>query len=90
MSRFIRLCGVLAAFFAFAAAAPVAQAQSSPVRAVVRFASGVSAGHKVAAIEGAGGQVLRLRRGGAVARMSASAADTLRSAMGVVSVRIRR
>lgn len=80
------LCGVLAAF---AAAPATVHAQSSPVKAVVKFAPAVGSDQRVAAVEDAGGRVLRVRRSAVVARMSASAADALRAAMGVVSVTIR-
>lgn len=89
MSRLMKLGGLLAAIIALAVPTAV-QAQSSPVKAVVAFRTSVSQSQRVAAVKGAGGRVLKVSPKTVTARMTRSSADALRTAMGVVSVTIRR
>jgi hypothetical protein len=88
MSRLIARAGVVLVALSFFVAAPAAQAET--VRAVVKFAPTVSAPDRAAAISAAGGRIERVRADAILAWMTAVSADQLRTAMGVISVKIRR
>jgi hypothetical protein len=83
VSRFRKLVVV---FFSVALLAPAASAHAA-VRATVTFVSAVPQEQRMATVQSAGGQVMHVRGRRVVARMSARAADQLRTARGVLSVR---
>jgi hypothetical protein len=85
VSRFKKLVVV---FFSVALLAPAASAHAA-VRATVKFAPAVAKTQRISTVRAAGGRVLRIRGTRVVARMSVSSADRLRTAMGVLSVRVR-
>jgi hypothetical protein len=85
VSRFNKLVVV---FFSVALLAPAASAHAA-VRAAVKFVPSVSVQQRVATVQSAGGRKIRVRGTRVVARMTTDSAYQLRSAAGVVSVRVR-
>jgi hypothetical protein len=82
VSRFIAVLCAVAVF------APAAQAHAA-VKAVVKFSPTIAQTQRVSTVRSAGGRVIRIRGTRVVARMSDTAADQLRAAMGVIAVRVR-
>jgi len=81
-----RFKAVVLVVFAVALLAPAAQAQTT-VKAVVKFSSATTPSQRMNTVRSAGGRVVKVRGTRVVARMSSGAAESLRAAMGVISVR---
>ncbi len=84
--RVSKFKAVVLIVFAVALLAPAAEAGST-VRAVVKFSAATSQSQRVGTVRSAGGRVVKVRGTRVVARMSSGSANSLRAAMGVISVR---